>query len=140
MDRRTFIATAGSGVAFALAGCLDAQGAPGGDNEVGMSIDSFQPEELTVEAGTTVEFVNTSSHTHTVTAFQDGYPDGTEFWSTGEFGSEDEAVAGWNDDRSGGLFQGESYEHTFEVPGEYAYFCIPHLDADMVGEIRVEPL
>ncbi|QLG64062.1 plastocyanin/azurin family copper-binding protein [Halorarum salinum] len=33
---------------------------------------------------------------------------------------------------------GETYEHTFEVEGEYGYFCIPHEGAGMVGTVTVD--
>jgi len=138
MDRRTFLTAVGTGSALALAGCLDRGGAAAGDHDVGMAIDSFRPEELTVEVGTTVEFRNTSSHTHTVTAFQDAYPDGAEYWASGGFDSEEEAIEGWNSSRSGKIAPGESYEHTFDVPGPYSYYCIPHVDAGMTGSVIVE--
>lgn len=142
MERRTFIATVGSGVTLGLAGCLDAGGDPTGEHEVGMTIDSFRPDELRVEPGTTVTFINTSSHAHTVTAFQDAYPDEAEYWSTGDFDSEQEAVEAWNRNTGGSLFQREEFEHTFEYPGIYEYYCIPHYvphqGTAMVGRIVVE--
>lgn len=137
MDRRTFLAT-GVMSGVALAGCLEGSGEPTGDYDVGMTIDSFRPETLTVDAGTTVEFRNTSSHTHTVTAFQGSYPEDAEYWASGGFESRDEAEDAWKSDRGGAIEQGESYEHAFEQPGSHGYFCIPHLDADMVGQIDVE--
>jgi plastocyanin len=139
MDRRTFLAVAASGTGLALAGCLDSSGAAAGDHDVGMTISSFRPEELTVEAGTTVEWFNTSNHSHTVTAFQGSYPDGAAYWATGGFDSEEAAIDDWNSrSQEGKLEPGDSYEHTFEIPGNYEYFCIPHLDADMVGTVVVE--
>lgn len=137
MDRRNFIVAAGSGLVAGLAGCLDASGEPTGEHDVGMTIDSFRPSELTVTPGTTVEFRNTSSHTHTVTAFQDSYPEGTEYFASGGFDSESAAVDAWESGGGGGLSQGDSFEHTFELTGTYSYYCIPHLSADMVGEIIV---
>ncbi len=142
MERRTFIATVGGGVTAALAGCVDVGGNPMGDNEVGMTIDSFRPEQLTVEPGTTVTFINTSSHAHTVTAFQDAYPEEAEFWASGGFDTEEEARNAWNRNNGGGLFQGDEYEYTFEHEGIYQYFCIPHYVPDqgtaMEGQIVVE--
>lgn len=145
MERRTFIATVGSGltaVSAGLAGCLDVGGSSVGENEVGMTIDSFRPETLTVEAGTTVTFINTSSHTHTVTAFEDATPDSVGFWSTGDFDSEEAAVRAWNKNGGGGLAQGEEFEFTFEEPESYPYFCIPHYRPEqgtgMEGRIDVE--
>jgi len=138
MHRRTFLATVGAGAGLALAGCLDA-GAGAGDHDVGMTIDSFRPADLTVTAGTTVTWRNTSSHGHTVTAFQDAYPEEVSFWASGGFDSQAAAEEAWEGDNGGVLKQGETFEHRFDVPGQYDYFCIPHLDADMVGSIEVQP-
>lgn len=56
---------------------------------------------LTVEAGTTVTWTNDDAILHTVTA-TDGVFD------SGFFG------------------EGESWSYTFDVPGEYEYYCVPH--------------
>jgi plastocyanin len=32
---------------------------------------------------------------------------------------------------------GATYEHTFGVPGEYVYVCVPHVSEGMVGTVRV---
>jgi plastocyanin len=138
MDRRTFLAVAASGAGLAVAGCLDSSGAPAGDHDVGMTISSFRPGELTVDAGTTVEFYNTSSHSHTVTAYQGLYPDGAEYWASGGFDSQEAAVDSWQSTAGGKLEPGDSYEHTFELPGTYEYYCIPHEDSNMVGTIIAE--
>ena len=34
--------------------------------------------------------------------------------------------------------RGETYDHTFEVPGQYVYVCVPHISQGMMGTIRVE--
>lgn len=135
MHRRTFLVTAGTAATAGVAGCLE--GAAVSDDRVEMTQVDFRPERLTVEAGTTVEFANTSSHGHTVTAFQGSYPEGAEYFATGGFDSEEQAREGW-DNQDGVLYQGESWEHTFEIPGTYQYYCIPHLEADMIGWIEVE--
>lgn len=142
MDRRRFLAAVGSGVTLAVAGCLG-QGQAAGDHDVGMTQVSFRPEKVTVEPGTTVEWLNTSGHTHTVTAFQDAYPDGVEYWASGGFDSESAARDDWrSSSQSGAINPGNSFEHTFEVPGTYSYYCIPHYRPDigvnMVGDIIVE--
>jgi len=138
MDRRTFLAATGAGVSTALAGCSGFfNAAAAGENTVGMTINRFRPEELTVDAGTTVEFQNTSSHAHTVTAYEGGIPDEAEFFATGGFESEMAAREGWENQR-GLLYEGESWEYTFEIPGTYQYFCIPHEDSGMIGFVEVE--
>jgi plastocyanin len=38
---------------------------------------------------------------------------------------------------SGFVNGGQSYSHTFDVPGTYRYFCLPHESLGMVGTIVV---
>jgi plastocyanin/uncharacterized membrane protein YozB (DUF420 family) len=77
---------------------------------------AFQPQELTVPAGTTVVWVTEVGH-HTV----------------------------WADDgvfQSDTLRAGEQFEHTFEQPGVVQYYCDNHGDKggkDMAGMITVTP-
>lgn len=137
MDRRRFLGTVGSGVLVSLGGCIGGEAATV-DHDIGMTMHTFRPDTLSVGPGTTVVFRNTSSHAHTVTAFQNGYPDDAEYWASGGFSSEAEATEAWQDGSNGALYSGDTFEHTFEIPGQYSYFCIPHLDADMVGVITVE--
>jgi len=139
MHRRTFLATVGSGATLAIAGCLDGGAQATGDHDIGMTIDSFRPEELTVTAGTTVTWRNTSSHGHTVTAFQDAYPSEAAFFASGGYETEKSAREAWETDNGGVLKGGETFEHTFETPGRYDYFCVPHVDADMIGAVEVTP-
>jgi plastocyanin len=136
MNRRRFLVTAGSALTVGLAGCIDG-GEAAGDHDVGMTQVSFRPEELTVEAGTTVTFRNTSSHGHTVTAFQGSYPEGAEFFASGGYDSESEARDAWKSGNGGVLKQGEEFTHEFSVPGRYGYYCIPHIDAGMEGAVIV---
>ena len=81
---------------------------------------------------------NTSTITHTVSAYDDGLPDGAEYFASGDVSSEAEAKSDWIGERTGALFQAETYEHTFEIPGVYSYFCVPHEPGGMVGRITVE--
>jgi len=139
MDRRTFVAAAGTALPLGLAGCLGGGARAEADHDVGMAIDSFRPATLTVEPGTTVVWRNTSSHAHTVTAFEDRLPDGAGYFASGGYDSRDEARAAWEAESGGALYQGEVFEHTFEAPGTYDYYCIPHLGADMLGTVEVAP-
>lgn len=95
----------------------------------------FAPEEITVSAGDTVVFTNTSSEAHSVTAYLEDIPEGADYFTSGGFESESEARDNITETlvRSGG-----SFEVTLEEPGTYRYFCIPHEGAGMVGEIVVE--
>jgi plastocyanin len=94
----------------------------------------FEPGTLSVEAGTTVTFVNDSDQSHTATAYSEEVPEGA-FFSSGGFGSEAEA----RDELAGALVSpGESFEVTLDAPGAYRYYCIPHEDQGMKGTIEIE--
>lgn len=80
--------------------------------EASITIENFAFSGATsVSAGTTVTVTNQDGVTHT--------------WT-----SEDDV---WN---SGGLSSGDSFEYTFDEPGEYSYFCSIH--PTMEGTITVE--
>jgi plastocyanin len=137
MDRRTFLRSATvAGVTAGFAGCIGGS-AGSGDYDVGMTARRFDPEVLTVEPGATVVWRNTSTITHTVSAYDDGLPEAAEYFATGDVASEEEARSDWIGARTGALFQGETYEHTFEIPGVYSYFCVPHEPGGMIGRITV---
>lgn len=73
----------------------------------------FKPDKITIEAGTTVEWINTGKIVHTVTDDNDS----------------------WN---SGGLKPGEKFSHRFDQKGTFKYYCIPHEQAEMTGTIIVK--
>lgn len=62
----------------------------------------FDPEVLTIPAGTTVTWVNQDETVHSVV-------------------SSDKRFTG-----SGGLDKGDDYSYTFGTPGSYEYFCSLH--------------
>jgi plastocyanin len=68
---------------------------------VGVSDNTFRPPTLTVLPGTTVRWVNSGRHTHTVTS-DDGR------WDSGD------------------IPPGGSYTATFQQPGTYPYHCRHH--------------
>jgi plastocyanin len=127
----------GTTVAVSLGGCLGLSS--GKENyDVGMSPASFNPPEVTVSVGEEVVWENTSSRSHTVTAYEAGIPDEAEFFATGGYETEEAAREAWQDNLGGGLEYGERFSYTFEVPGEYQYFCIPHETGGMLGTVVVE--
>ncbi len=86
--------------------------------KVGVKISNFKfdPQELTVKAGTSVEWTDEGGR-HTVEA------------DDGSFKSET-------------LTAGGRFEHKFDTPGVYAYYCAFHGDkhgVDMAGTITVTP-
>jgi len=138
MNRRAFLATVG-GSTVALAGCFGAGGSTGGgdDHDIGMSSTAFLPASFAVAPGTTVVWKNTSSHAHTVTAYESGIPDGADFFASGGFSSLEAAREGWRGGTEGSIHSGETYEHEFTIPGTYQYFCIPHETNGMKGVVEV---
>ena len=88
--------------------------AQGQEVTVRMEDNFFSPANITVEPGTTVTWVQSGNNPHTTTSY-DG------LWDSGMI-----------EGGSGGTFS-----FTFEEPGTYDYFCIPHEDLGMVGSVTV---
>jgi plastocyanin len=81
----------------------------------------YEPAELYITPGTTVEFVWDSDNHNIVV---DSQPDDAG-WEGTEGGASD-------------LYnEGHEYSHTFETMGEYEYYCQPHRSAGMVATIVV---
>ena len=134
-DRRTILRLSGAALsAIGTAGCLNRRSST--DRTVTMTADfGFDPKTATIEIGETVTWENTSDVDHTVTAYEDGIPDGDTYFASGGFESERAA----RDHVSEGLIApGDEYEHTFENPGTYEYYCVPHESSGMVGTVQVE--
>lgn len=138
MDRRTYLATAGLAGVTAVAGCLDSRAAGDGEYDIGMSTDAFKPQRLTVTVGDEVVWRNTSKQGHTVTAVEEGLPNGADYFASGGFESESAARDAWFDGFGGRLNQGDTYRTVFTVAEEFPYYCIPHERAGMVGTVVVE--
>ena len=141
MQRRRFLASAGAaataGVSL-LSGCLGASGSDTAAYDIGMTAQAFVEAEFTVSPGETVVWHNNSARAHTITAYEDALPEGSAFFASGDFESEQAARDSWWSDRGGALENGDEFSVTFEEPGEYDYFCIPHEQAGMIGTIYVE--
>lgn len=74
--------------------------------------DSYSPNPVEIEVGETVAWVNDDSTVHTATS------------NDGIFDSEV-------------LFRGDSFSYTFDIEGEYPYFCDIH--PNMVGTVVAKP-
>lgn len=135
MNRRAFLAAVGVAVT-GVAGCTGS-GATEREGDVGMGAADFRPELLEVAVGETVLWENTGSRMHTVTAYEEAIPDDAAYFASGGYDSESAARDEWFGGFGGAVHSGETYEHTFEVPGEYTYYCIPHEAGGMVGKVVV---
>lgn len=132
--RRRALAAIATGVVGSAGGCMGQPSFP--DAEVVVGPDSqniFRPDSLTVSLGETVTwgFVfgghNVSGRPKDSDEVQ--LPDGAmPFASYGSDESPERTV----------VPRGETYEHTFKVPGEYEYVCIPHVDGGMAGTVHIE--
>lgn len=91
----------------------------GGRVEVTALDNTFNPQNIRIEAGTTVVWENRGRQDHDVIAV------------TGD--------DGWGVSQEG-FGPGDTYEYTFEESGTYRYYCSLHGDADagMIGAVVVE--
>jgi plastocyanin len=139
MRRRRFLGTLAAGASAGLAGCgVGGGGTPTGDYDVGMGASVFKPRALTVSVGDTVRWKNTNSRAHTVTAYESQLPAGAAYFASGGFDSEQAARDGFFERFDGAMTTDDTFEHTFEVPGDHHYFCIPHERGGMLGVVVVE--
>ena len=81
------------------------------DADVCLSDIQYVPSTLTVAVGDTVTWASVDSPDHTVTADDDSFDSGT-------------------------LSNGDTFDHTFDEAGEFAYHCEIH--SSMTGTITVE--
>lgn len=143
MQRRRYLAAVGTALSVSLAGCSSALSVfeddpcSGEDCHVGMNRTEFLPDTYEISVGDTVIWKNTSEADHTVTAYESRIPDDAAFFASGGFADQETAYNAWQGERAGGLGTRETFEHTFDVPGTYEYFCIPHERANMTGEVVV---
>jgi plastocyanin len=137
MDRRAFLTATAGVAAVGLAGCTG-QSREQPDYDIGMSSSAFiQPDNFEPRVGETVIWHNTGMRTHTVTAYGGAIPERATYFASGSFESEKAARDAWLQSGGGGIPSGQTFEHTFEVPGTYNYFCIPHEKAGMVAQFTV---
>ncbi len=87
----------------------------------------FSPKEVTVQAGDTIEFVNTDRFPHSMTA------DPTKAKNPASV----VLPAGANPFDSGLLKQGQKFSTILTVAGNYQYFCTKHEAMGMTGKITV---
>ena len=114
-SRRQFLGLLGTGTAASVgtSGIAGAQEVP----VISMGNAYFDPVGLYVEPGTTVQF-EIEAGSHSATAYENRIPpDASPFDS--------------------GVISTGRFEHTFDTPGTYDYYCIPHQSMGMVGRIVV---
>jgi plastocyanin len=119
-DQPVFVEDEIVNVPFMVTGGLEdddtAEDASAGISEVTIVDSSFQQREITINTGTTVEWTQTGSLPHSVTADDGAFDSGT-------------------------LQNGDTFQHTFDEPGRYPYHCEFHGaegGTGMAGVIVVE--
>ena len=124
--RRRWLVLGALAVVAVGIGAFVVLGGSGGDDDdyvlIGGKDDFFQPEILRVAVGTTIEWRNVGRNPHTVTAV-DGTFD------------------------SGLMERGAEYEHTYDTPGIYPFWCTLHGTPDgagmagtiIVGDVALAP-
>ncbi|USZ69242.1 plastocyanin/azurin family copper-binding protein [Halorussus salilacus] len=138
--RRRFLGVASAASVAALAGCggvlsenddPDAEAdfsLPSAEPEVEVGMGGrnvFDPKIVRVEVGGTVTWVNESGN-HSATAYHPDndrtlrIPEDAEPWDSSVLVDRD-----------------ATFEHTFEEPGVYDYYCTPHETLAMVGTVVV---
>jgi plastocyanin len=109
--RRPVTAAAGSTATVAFA--LTTSGSGGAVQVVAGANLAFNPPEVTVSPGTTVEWRNEAAIIHTIT------PQGHTEWSEG-------SVTG----------AGDVFSHTFQTVGSFPYECVVHVGMNGVVEVQ----
>eukprot|EP00192_Tetraselmis_astigmatica_P015272 CAMPEP_0117661830 /NCGR_PEP_ID=MMETSP0804-20121206/7742_1 /TAXON_ID=1074897 /ORGANISM="Tetraselmis astigmatica, Strain CCMP880" /LENGTH=155 /DNA_ID=CAMNT_0005468715 /DNA_START=68 /DNA_END=535 /DNA_ORIENTATION=+ len=84
----------------------------------------FEPSSVTVSKGEKVTWVNNAGFPHNIVFDEDNVPEGV---NVDKISRDDYLNA-----------PGETYELSFDTPGEYGYYCEPHQGAGMQGKIIVQ--
>lgn len=128
VGRRELLGSVGVAAAAATAGCFandDGGDTTAAENAVVVGPDgsyAYEPASLTVSVGETVTWRWESANHNIVVS---GQPDAAS-WS------------GTDGDASTTYDAEHTYEHAFETPGTYEYYCQPHEGLGMTAEVVVE--
>ena len=87
----------------------------------------YDPATLRVRVGTTVQWENDGQQVH----------DATDRRDAAVRASDVAYPAGATPFDSGPMQPGQTFSHTFTVPGTYKYICVPHEFGGMTGEVIV---
>ena len=118
-------------VALALVACRQQSGSALAPSMAGHA---FTPRTSEIEVGDTITWTNDTEEAHTVTAVESSLPEGAEYFSSGGAASEEEAKDSIGQEL---IEPGETFEWTFEEPGTYRYYCLPHMLDGMEGTVEV---
>jgi plastocyanin len=88
----------------------------------------YEPANVTIKAGETVEWLNNGDVVHSVTAVPGDASRANDVALPRGAATFD----------SGFMPPGSTFDYTFTVPGTYRYFCVPHETLGMVGTVVVK--
>ena len=98
------------------------------DATVTMGMSTFNPTNIRIRSGHTVQWRNTSPITHTVTADPRRAANPANV----------QLPQGARAFHSGSIPAGQTWSYTFTTPGTYRYVCLPHERQGMMGTVVVE--
>lgn len=127
LTRREAIGAMGAAVLAACFSDRPTDPGDGGGIPVDMVDTAFEPATLTIQVGERVTWHNVGQFVHTVTCDPAEANDPASVQLPA-------GAAPWD---SGGVGPGGTFTHTFDVAGEYHYFCIPHETFGMLGTVVV---
>ncbi len=134
LSRRQAVGAAIAAVAAVIAGCFSERPSPTDSGGEGVLVEMkpslvFDPADVTINRGETIVWRNVSGFVHTSTDDPD----------LAQNAAHAQLPAGAQPWDSGALANGQEYRRTFDVPGQYRYFCRPHEASNMLGTITVLP-
>ena len=88
----------------------------------------YEPANVTIKVGETVEWLNNGGLVHSVTAVPAEASSPKDVALPGGAATFD----------SGFMPPGSKFQYTFTVPGTYRYFCVPHEALGMIGTVVVK--
>jgi plastocyanin len=128
LSRLCFITIAAAGLFVVGAGGAGAQD-PAVIVKMNDMPTAFEPKEVTIRVGETVEWKNVGNSVHHASS------DPTMAMKPGDAST----PAGAKAFDSGFLRPGDTYSFKFSEPGVYEYVCAPHETSGMVGKVTVLP-
>lgn len=144
VDRRSFLRLTGTAATLSVAGCIGSAAQEDGNGttasegegcvtEVAVGPEKrlrFEPEQIEIQVCDAVRW----------TAMSTGHNVTTKPGSSDKVSIPEDAepfASYYGEDHFSIMPVDATFEHVFEVPGEYTYVCAPHAGQGMVGQITV---
>jgi len=140
-SRRGFVAALTAGITGALAGCGGSESTPTEDATETPTATATETQTATVEAAQVVS-VAADGFTFSPSSFEIRAGDTVRWeWEAGGHNVKADTTpegSDWSGTPDSDLYSsGHTYSYTFDVPGEYSYYCQPHRSSGMTGSFTV---